>query len=114
MATVLLDGYSVKATIPPKGPWPEVKFTYRPMLATQVCEFLDNPKRGVQRLKGICKKLSEHVVEWDVRRSCDNDDADPLPITAENLEKLPMSYLNDMLDAVLSFSALEQEIAAKN
>ena len=114
LTTAILDGYNVTAKIPGKGPWPDVEFQYRPLLAAQVCEFMDNPARGPARLKKICKVLEKQLVSWNVRKPGSPDEMETVPVTEDNLSKMPMSYLDEMLNAVLSYSSLEQDADPKN
>lgn len=107
----ILDGYSIKASVPGKGPWPTLEFHYRPLLAQAVCEFVDSPKSGFQRLKKIVNVLEKQLVSWDVKKPGTDE---ILATSAENIMKLPMSYIDAMINAVLTYSELEQEVDEKN
>lgn len=110
------DGYTIKATIPAIGPWPEVVFRYRPLLAAEVCEFSDNQtsKKGAQRLGAIIRMLAKQLVDWSVQKPNSSSDDDREPISESSLARMPMVHINHMIDAVMSYSSLEQEIDEKN
>lgn len=112
-ASPINDGYTIKATIPAVGPWGDLVFSYRPMLATEVCEFDDSSatKKGAQRLQHIIKNLVPHLVDWNVTKP---NGQDKETISEASLARMPMVHINHMMNAVLSYSILEQEIDEKN
>lgn len=112
--TLILDGYTVTATIPATGPWPEVKFKYRPMLADESAEFRDSPARGKERVKKIKAAILAHAVSWDVQKPGSSSCEDTVPINDEWLSRTPLVHLEDMVTAITGYSTLQQIIDVKN
>lgn len=112
--TPILDGYTISAKIPQRGPWPEVTFSYRPMVATEAAEFMDNQGRGKERVKRIKERLLKQVTGWDVQKPGTANPEDTVPFNEEWLLKMPLPYLEDMIAAVTGYSTLEQVIDQKN
>lgn len=111
-ALLIHDGYTLDGTIKARGPWPALKFRYRPALPEDACEYLHQTRNlaGKAQIKPICDLLGAHLVSWDVA----DLKGEVQPIKPELLRRLPHPYLTALVDHVLGYGEAEQEGDVKN
>jgi hypothetical protein len=105
------DGYTLKAAVPARGPWPALTYTYRPALRAAVMDYAVAKKEtGSQRVKaendllaGDGKGRAGHVVGWDAP----GKDGEPSPVAAERLSAMPDHYVRHMVEHVCGWAELE-------
>jgi hypothetical protein len=99
------DGYTATATIPARGRVPALTISFRPALPAAVYEYQAAPRlSGKDRLRAVTGLLTTYLVSWD---ACGLDGS-TLPVTAENIGKVPHRVLEAMVDHVTGYSADEQ------
>src|SRR5438046_1370797 len=103
MGLLIHDGHTLEGKIPARGHWPEVNFRYRPALPEDVYEYAyqSNAAPGKGRAKAVIGLLNRQLVSWDVT----DEKGESVPITAENLKRVPHGYLEKFLDYVTGYSA---------
>jgi hypothetical protein len=106
------DGYVATATVPARGPYGSLTLRYRPAMPEDVYEYLSQPRVGKKALQVNVNLLMKHLVSWDVADN--NDDSKTMPVTPENLKRMPPSYIDEMVAIVTSYSTIEQEADVKN
>ncbi len=109
---IIADGYTLDGTIPARGPWPAVKFRYRPALYEETCEFFYRREqaRGKGEGKVVADFLHQHLTGWDVR-DAQNEVA---PFTPTNIRIVPPHVTTGILEHVLGYGTTEQEADIKN
>lgn len=111
MGVLIHDGYTLDGRIPAFGHHPEVSFRYRPALPEQVYEYTNAPKKtGKEELKAVVDLLLKHLVSWDVRDQA----GETVPVTADNLKRIPHRVQQKMVDYVTGYAAEEAAADAKN
>lgn len=110
------DGYTITDTIPGRGPWGPIEFTYRPALPEATYDYLETDKRsGKKRMAATLKLLfgsgtDPHVRSWDVK----DKEGNMVPVSEAALRKVPAPMLDKMLDIVSGYGLAEQEEDEKN
>ena len=105
MYSVILDGYTITATITIK-PWPTITFNYRPALPDKVNDWIVAGKlTGKERTNAAMKLLTDNLVSWDVKARA--EDADTVPCLEANWRKLPFPILDKLIDHVAGFAIPE-------
>lgn len=68
---------------------------------------LEGIQESQDDVKSSIKVLSRLIKNWNIYR--DNDASEPLPITEENVSRLPLNDLNHLMEQVQSFVAQEKK-----
>jgi hypothetical protein len=110
--SIINDGYTLDGKLPARGPWPEVKFRYRPALAEDVYEHLNAMRQasGRQQAKAAVDLLGKYLMSWDI----EDAKGEVAPVTVENLRRLPQPILAGLVDHVLGYGEAQHEADAKN
>lgn len=111
-AKLILDGYTLDATIPAKGPWPAVSIRYRPALYEEVMEYLAQVGRAPGKAQGkiAFAFLKEHLVGWDIQNAAGN----AAEVSVENIARLPQPYVQAMIDQVIGYGEAQEAQDLKN
>lgn len=111
MALKIGDGYSFESTCPARGPWPAVRFSYRPALYDETEEHLAAMARGGKaKAEATAELLTRHVTSWDVEDATGN----PAVPTRELLRLLPHAHVQHMVNAITGYLPEEQAADQKN
>lgn len=106
MASPILDGCTLSATLDARGPWSALTFAYRPALCDAVDLYLEEARSGPKRkTAAVLDLLGKHVVGWDVP----DKDGNAAPVTRAMLAKLPHPYREEMLNFVTGYATSEQQ-----
>jgi len=107
-SNIIRDGYTRKATINAvPGQYEGLEISYRPMLPEQVDAVSGTmaDKRAAKDYRGAAvfcaKALAKHVVEWNEV----DPDGKPVPITAENVARLPARLFKRLFDDVSGYDS---------
>ena len=106
------DGYTITTRVAVRpGIHPEVKFTYRPALASERFEFLRRTDlTGEEKLDHCARILQQHLQTWNVRTKAGAQ----VETTIQNVRRLQPTLLESLLDIVLGYKPGEQEADQKN
>ena len=130
MARVLIrDGYTVEDKFRSKlFNLPEVVFKYRPALPEKVFDFMMARKEtGRDQLRHIAEMLKYHLVSWDIEDDVEEQVLNPdtgvqekvkrvdvVPISIDNLKRVPKPILEYIVDAVCGYTPAKAEADEKN
>lgn len=110
-ALLILDGYTLEAQIPERGPFPSLLFRYRPALPDAASEYLRGPRVNQKATKHMTDFLEKYLKGWDVT---DVEDK-PVEINANSLSRVPFPYLEALVQYVLTYATDgAHEYAEKN
>jgi hypothetical protein len=108
---LILDGFTLTAKIAARGPWPALTCRYRVALPAAVMTYSEDSRpSAAARMAATVKLLADHLASWDVT----DDKGEVLPVTATNLRRVPMAYLDELVNHVSGYSSSAQEEDAKN
>jgi hypothetical protein len=106
MGLLINDGFTLTAKIAPRGPWPALTARFRPALPAACYEFLEASRPGAAaRHSAAVKLLTAQLVSWDVT----DDKGEVLAVTPANLRKLPMSYMEELINQVTGYGDAEAD-----
>jgi hypothetical protein len=110
---IISDGYTRSGYImPADGLHSGLRFKYRPMLPEEAAVFVGDqfermpPKK---RYALAAAAIAGQVKEWDEQ----DEAAKPLPVTQENVRRLPWHLFNRLLNVVAGFGANDVEAVGK-
>lgn len=112
MASYINDGYTLKATIPARAPYPDLKFSYRPALDEDYGEYVAKAqgKTGKAATEAKAAFIAKHLVSWDVTDAKGAEVA----IDAASVRKLPPVVIGAILDYIVGYAVDAQDEDAKN
>lgn len=116
MRLSLDDGYTLQGNasyLPePSAALVIVNFRYRPALPEALYEWdyqLTMAKSGSEQLAATVKLLADHVVSWDVEIG-----GASAPVSADNLKRVPLPILQEMVRKIREWAPKEMGDAEKN
>jgi|GEM_PF-3654009 len=107
------DGHYYPVTIPAKeGEYGELELEYRPILAEDSEKVFDTREQGrVAYCLAVCDALAKHIHAWS---EWDDETKATVPITVDNIKRLPSGLLWAAWDALFATVTKDLETETKN
>lgn len=105
---LIRDGYTRETTIKPvtSGLFEPLSVSFRPMLPAQHEEMsraIDRATTGEAAIAAVCSHVAPQLATW----SEVDEQNRPIPVTIENLRRLPPPLLSRLRSVVSGFEAVE-------